>query len=248
MNKLSERPSPPSALRVLTLALAAWALYVALRTYLKQLLPAHDWPSYLEQDLAITVGRLSLGLFCLWLARLRYDAATLWNLPGRLGLAWLLGAVLVLAHVITWASYLPQAWTLDLAWVRVIEVAIALVVAFNEEVGYRGTIFEPLRELKGKWVAVAVSTLLFVLMHFGYQDWHTLPKIALIGLAFGLARLAGLSLGQLIAMHFAIDGIEAFYLPQAGAWDWVKEVAAGLLLAATCFSLWRLTQARSRLE
>jgi len=76
----------------------------------------------------------------------------------------------------------------------VVEVLIALVVACNEEIGYRALIFSGLRELGGRAAAILGSTLFFALMHAGYQPLVNLPLIFFVGLWFALLRDRGISL------------------------------------------------------
>jgi membrane protease YdiL (CAAX protease family) len=223
----------PSSLRVLTLALLAWAAYAAARSLVQALLPSADLPSYLEQDAAVTVLRLGCLAFCLWLGRLRYTRESFWNLPGRKGLAWGLGAWMAAAFALSCfaRAYAPfNAWN---AGSRALELAIALVAAANEEIGWRATLFEPLREALGQAWSLGLSTLGFSLMHLGTQPWQAWPRIVFTGLALGLARLRGVSLGALIAIHFACDACLALYQPEGAVGSWTLDsISAGLVAAA----------------
>jgi membrane protease YdiL (CAAX protease family) len=207
------RPTP-SPQRVLTLALLAWATYTAARTGLQALLPVSDMASYLEQDTLITLLRLGCLGFCYWLGRQRYSRESFHNLPGRPGLAWSVGLWMVGFYTLSWFSRAYAPFSLWNAGARMVELAIALIVAANEEVGWRGAIFEPLRELWGPAWALALTVAGFTLMHVGYQPLETLPRIALTAAVLGLGRWRGLSLGSLILIHFGIDGSLALYQPE----------------------------------
>lgn len=223
----------PPARRILALAALAWVAYVAARTAIQRLLPVSDMGSYLEQDAVITILRLSCLAFCFWLGRLRYSRESFLNLPGRRALSWGLGAWFFAAFILS-AVARPYAPLTPWNWgSRALETAIALAVAANEEVGWRGALFEPIRELWGAGWALSLTSLGFFLMHLGYQPWPAWPRIILTGLAFGLARLRGVSLTALIFIHFACDAAEALYQPEGMAPDMkLHWISAGLTGAA----------------
>lgn len=223
--------SIPSPARVLGLGLAAWVVYVAARGAVQKLLPVSDMASYLEQDAFVTLLRLSLLAFCYWLGRLRYSNDVFQNHPGRPGLAWGLGLWLVAAFTLSWFARSYAPFTLWNGGARLVEVAIALVVAANEEVSWRGTLFESARELLGPAGAVALTTLGFTLMHVGYQPWQVWPRIVFTGLVFGVGRLRGLSLGALIAIHFAIDASSALYQAEGQLSSWTLETISAVAVA-----------------
>ena len=222
----------PSPLRILSLGVLAWLAYIAARTGIQILLPVSDMATYLEQDAVITVLRLSTLGFCYWLGRLRYPRESFQNLPGRSGVAWVLGLWMTAAFTLSWFARTPAPFTAWNAGSRLIEAAIALIVAANEEVGWRATMFEPLRETLGATWAVSLTTLGFLLMHVGYQPWQAWPRIAFTALAFGLGRLRGLSLGSLIAIHFACDASMALYQPEGTISSWDYDIASAVMVAA----------------
>lgn len=231
---------PPSAPRVLLLAILAWGGYVAFRTYIQTLIPPSDPSAFLEQDGLISLGRLACALFCYWLARLRYSREALHGLPGRPGLALLAGLVLVGGEAIMHIGRLAGAWDVHTALWRAVEIAVAVVVAANEEIGFRGALFLSAKEWGGAWLALLISSLGFALMHLGYQNPVELLFIAPVGLAFGVARLRGASLFQLILIHAAIDSVDALWAattPMLG--DSLRVVAACLaLILAIGLGLW----------
>ena len=198
--------------RALLLGLLFWSAYIAARTLLQRLLPVHDWPSFITQDLAVSVIRLSCGAGCLWVARSRwYDSA--------LGIRHALrpAGLALAAMAVGFASFLLESaasendWQAP-HWIRLVEILVAIVVAFNEESGYRLLAYSGLREWLGRAAAVALSSLLFTLMHVGYQPLFHLPKIFMIGLMLALLRDRGVSFGALIALHFLLDSVSAVAL------------------------------------
>lgn len=233
-------PSVPSPLRILSLGIVAWLAYLAARTGVQVLLPVTDMATYLQQDAIITLLRLSTLGFCYWLGRLRYSHESFQNLPGRSGVAWALGLWMTAAFTISWFARTPAPFT---AWnwgSRLIEAAIALIVAANEEVGWRATMFEPLKETLGATWAVTLTTTGFLLMHVGYQPWQAWPRITFTALAFSLGRLRGLSLGSLIAIHFACDASMALYQPEGMISSWDYDIASAVMVAAAAGAMFFL--------
>jgi membrane protease YdiL (CAAX protease family) len=206
----------------------------------QQLIPGVDAVSSLQQDVAITVLRLACLAFCFWLGRQRYSREVFFNLPGRPGLSWILGAWLFLAFGV---SCFVQAYAPLTAWnagSRLLELLIALVVAANEEVGWRTTLFLPLQELFGNLWAVGLTSLFFTLMHAGYQPWQAWPRIVFTALLFSFARLRGVSLRALIFIHFACDAVSALYQGEGaftGGWTltWISSGLVGATAVAVYF-------------
>lgn len=223
--------------RIFFIALCAWAAYIVARMVVSDWLPVTGWTSYVEQDLAISVLRLGTLLFCLWLGRLAYDPDTWWGRPGRAGLAWGLGVWLTAAFTLSWfARTMPP---LEGFWViRGVEVAINILVAMNEEFGWRGVMFLSLKDWKGERWAVWGTAILFTLMHVGYQPWPAMPRILFTGLVFGYARLKGVSLWQLVAIHAAIDVSMAVYLPEGSPSTWALDIISAGLVAAAALMVW----------
>ncbi len=198
--------------RLFWLALMAWATYVLARQLVMAMSPVWDWPSYLRQDLLITPLRVATAVLCWWLGRQAFDSARFWNEPGRTSLAWGLGIALTIIYTLSWFSRasLPLAGNWPL---RGSELVINFIVAANEELGWRGALWLGLEAwLGGRW-ALWGTSVLFTVMHLGYQPWQTLPRIFATALVLGMARQRGVSLAQLIWVHFAIDASNALYLP-----------------------------------
>ena len=221
-----------TAKRALAYGSLAWAMYVALRSLLQILLPAHDWPSFIPQDLAITALRIACGASCLWLARRRWHPSAL-----GLGASAPLSGYAFAAAGLALAAELAGAWSQRADWgqphwMRAAELAIALAVAFNEEAGFRLLAQSGLRELKGRSTAILGSSLLFALMHLGYQPWFHLPKIFLLGSVFALLRDRGASFRFLVLLHFLMDGFYALGLAGAMESPGLYGLSAGLAAAA----------------
>jgi membrane protease YdiL (CAAX protease family)/gamma-glutamylcyclotransferase (GGCT)/AIG2-like uncharacterized protein YtfP len=219
-----------TAKRALAYGALAWAIYVALRSLLQVLLPAHDWPSFIPQDLAVTALRLACGGACLGLARARWTGGALGlGAPAPLSRMAYAAAACALAAEFAGACSQRADWGLP-HWMRAAELAIALAVAFNEEAGFRLLAQNGLRELMGRRAAVLISSLLFALMHLGYQPLFHLPKIFLLGLVFALLRDRGASFRFLVLLHFLMDAFYAASL--AGAMESPRLYGLSAALAA----------------
>lgn len=194
------------------LGMLAWTAYVALRTLAQRLMPSQNWAEFVPQDLAVSALRLACGLACLWIARQRwYDSALGIAAPAPLSaLAALAGLACVATEVMGAMAQRPE-WGLP-HWIRAVEVGVALIVAFNEEVGFRLLAYSGLRDLAGRQAAVLLSSLLFTAMHIGYQPGFHLYKIFFLGLFFAWMRDRGVSLYWLVAIHFATDSVNAVTL------------------------------------
>jgi membrane protease YdiL (CAAX protease family) len=227
-----------TAKRAFLLGLLAWLAYVSLRTLTQRLMPFTDMAGYVRQDIVITALRLSCAAACYGIARRRWskaelglgetERASLWS---KLAVASLMAAALVSVlsnKVDTWSPM----------WMRLLETAIALAVALNEEIGFRGLFFNALRDGSSRTAAVCGTTLMFTLMHAGYQEaWH-LPRIFLIGLTFALLRDRGLSLRTLILAHFSFDALSALAMNDDTFFGPHHEVSIAFAALAACLA-WR---------
>ncbi|MCY4545141.1 MAG: type II CAAX endopeptidase family protein [Gemmatimonadetes bacterium] len=81
-------------------------------------------------------------------------------------------------------------------------VALVIAAPVFEEALFRGFMFEGLRRTRiGAWGTIAVTTLLWTLLHVGQYDQYFLVLIALIGILLGFARERTGSLYVPLAIH-----------------------------------------------
>jgi gamma-glutamylcyclotransferase (GGCT)/AIG2-like uncharacterized protein YtfP/membrane protease YdiL (CAAX protease family) len=208
----------PSSKRLLAYGCLVWASYLLARFFIQRLIPATGWDSYLRQDFYITFARLGAGLAVLWLARLRWSMETLGLSRLHLGStkAWISVGLLLSASVFGILSH-PASAGAGPGWNwRLSELVIALVVAANEELAFRGLFYRGMRESFGPTWAVWIPSLAFAGMHFGYQPLFHLPEIFLIGGTYALLRERGAALSTLILVHFVYDGFFAVAAPGPG--------------------------------
>jgi hypothetical protein len=103
-------------------------------------------------------------------------------------------------------------------------VLFYLQVAIGEEVMFRGIALRVLEELGNKYVALALSSLLFLFFHTlrPQSDPAFAAVILAAGFAFGAAYLATRALWLPIAMHWAFDSLAG---PVFGTRPWSENGA-----------------------
>ncbi|OYT72988.1 MAG: hypothetical protein CFK52_02975 [Chloracidobacterium sp. CP2_5A] len=143
---------------------------------------------------------------------------SLWSRSGAILGASLLAAPAFLAIGAWLEQYLPNAKTdLDriLALGPSIRVAIALVAALSaplvEEIVYRGILFGALQRRFGAVAAVALVSVLFLVVHIPqyWGGWAGLTMLGLLSLALTLLRALTGSVAPSMALHYAFNGIQA---------------------------------------
>jgi|GEM_PF-5108337 len=236
-------PLPPSARKVFWLAVLSLTAYGACRAFFGTLLPSTAASNLPPQNLAVLSGSLSCALFLYWLGRLRYNGPTLRNLPG----SWIAGSVagLGLATAATFLQWHRLATDLDpkTALPRAAGLVVALSVASCEEFGFRGVLFLSAKEMTGKrrnGLALVVGSLGFALVHAGYQTPWNLAFAAAAGLALGVARLRGASLGLLVAAHTLMDAVDPLWLSPSLTLGYWPGISAAVAALGTALILWSL--------
>jgi membrane protease YdiL (CAAX protease family)/gamma-glutamylcyclotransferase (GGCT)/AIG2-like uncharacterized protein YtfP len=222
-----------TAKRALLLGILCWLSYMLLRTLFQHWIPVHDWKSYILQDLSITVLRLGSAGICLWIAKRRWSMEALglshsvWPAPVAMASLLVAGGSGILN-----ALSMTTDWNAAV-WIRFVEIAIAFAVALNEEIGFRGLIFNGIRELAGPKTAILISSLLFTAMHLGYQPLYSMLSIFFTGLCFATLRVKGVSLKIIILLHFFYDGCFALELSGNRVfWNYFEYSEAMILLAS----------------
>lgn len=72
------------------------------------------------------------------------------------------------------------------AWAVAVFVLIAIVAPICEEIVYRGLLWGAVDQRWGRWVAFAVTTVVFAVAHF---EWTRIPLLLVVAVPIGLARL-----------------------------------------------------------
>lgn len=232
--------TPPSPTRLLTLGLIAWLAFLLLRRSVAELIPGLSHADVAEHDWVMVLPNLLLAGFLLWLGRLRYSHAQLWNAPGRTWLALAMGVGVLGSCAFTWAEQVMQPMDPAHDGMRVAALALGLSLALSEEVGFRGTLYEALKEWKGELWAVLGSAFLFSAVHLGERLCAASPRTVFGGLALSLARLRGVGLTGLILIHLCVESAWALFLPMPAPLDAPRELIAAGINAVFCLVLWRM--------
>lgn len=216
MKRKSSLPKPKMVpWSALIMGSVFWLAYIAARSAVISRMPFTDWPGYFQQDGWITFLRgicfllvLLLSLFTLGPRRIGFGLDR-----GRLGWrVWPTGAWMALAWLLFYQASSARA---QLPWMpHTREFLVAVVIAANEEIFFRGLLFEGLSQRWGfRWAALA-SSVLFLAMHTGIEPWSNFPALFLVALTLCHLRSLGASIVSLIIIHSAMDGSWAVFMPE----------------------------------
>jgi len=172
----------------------------------------------------------------------------LWNHPGRPWLTLAITAGVVCSCGYSWARQVMSPMTPDYDQVRVGALVLALGLAVAEEVGIRGLLYGAVERLWGSGWAIAWSALLFTMLHFDQRICAASPRTVLGGLALSIARAKGLSVGNLVMIHFVAEAAWALYLPMPQPLDAQREAVSACLNLLFCVVLWRLPAFKNPLK
>ena len=171
-----------------------------------------------------------------------------WNQPGQPWLALALTVGVVASCGYSWANQVMSPMTAEYDPVRVGALALALGLALAEELGIRGLLFGAVERLWGGAWAVAWSAMLFTMLHFDQRICAASPRTVLGGLALSIARAKGLSVGNLVVIHFAAEAAWALYLPMPQPLDARREAVSACVNLLFCAVLWRLPSPKKPLK
>jgi membrane protease YdiL (CAAX protease family) len=94
-------------------------------------------------------------------------------------------------------AFNPQTFSID--------AGTLMILAFSEELLFRGYVLSNLMESFNKWVALIISAVLFALFHLGNPGISTIPfmSIFLAGILFGINYIYTRNLWFSILLHFS---------------------------------------------
>ncbi len=135
--------------------------------------------------------------------------------PLEFGRGLIVGAALFTTTIgILWAFGFYHVSGSNGWFVLVDSLAISVMSGFLEELITRGIIFRIMEEVLGTWIALALSALLFGMMHLGnpHATWTSAIAIALeagllLGGCYVLTRRLWLAIGLHLAWNFTQGGI-----------------------------------------
>lgn len=179
-----------------------WLAYIGCRIWLQHMIPATTYHEFIKQDLCITGFRLLLLYFTLDLARRTMTREELGFRQGPVLPALAAGALFLTIDLV---RLFPLEFVQAKPLYFIVELAINLLVGINEDISFRGLFFVCLKKMKGRNWAIYLGSVLFTLMHWGYQPLAGFPLIFLTGVTFAKLRSMGVSLTVLILIHGILD-------------------------------------------
>ncbi|MEW6381746.1 MAG: CPBP family intramembrane glutamic endopeptidase [bacterium] len=103
-------------------------------------------------------------------------------------------------------------------WEIILGGILVLVVAFAEEIIFRGYLLSRIKEITDDtWISVLLSVFLFALGH-AYEGAAGMLTVGYIGLVFSLLFLWKKSLTMVIVLHFLTNFIPLVVAPILGIW------------------------------
>ena len=178
-------PAPSTTSRALPagragLLVGGVAAVVSLRVVIGGVVPAASYPAALVFAGALVTLVVASG----W--RFTFDRR--WAVGAVIGIA---GAAVLVAAWVTAAPHVPLSAGQHLGPLAV-WTPVVVVVAAVEEIVLRGALFHALLEAGGAPLAIAVSSIVFGLMHVPLYGWAALPlDVAAGALLVGLRLLSG---------------------------------------------------------
>lgn len=192
------------------IGIVLWLVYMACRYWLVDVCSAPYLRDFFVQDVILSFFRLALFFAMLGLAQKALSDEALGFRGGPLLLPVLVGGLMLAVNFIRFFRASPiQAKPIYF----ILELLINLLVAANEEISFRGLFYAGLREMKNENWALYLGSVLFTLMHWGYQPFSGFPIIFISGLIFAKLRSRGVSLTVLIVIHWLVDFLSFIYPP-----------------------------------
>ncbi|MFH0919142.1 MAG: CPBP family intramembrane glutamic endopeptidase [Fibrobacterota bacterium] len=95
---------------------------------------------------------------------------------------------------------------------RLVFAITSIAVGFKEEITYRGILQNLLARKYGVLIGLVVASVLFMLMHVGYQKltYENFTKLFLVGIVLGSLYYFTKSLCFCIIIHSLVDAIYSF--------------------------------------
>jgi membrane protease YdiL (CAAX protease family) len=171
--------------------------------------------SILSIFIALLAVYLSYRLYVRWIEKRQDVELAASGAIQELASGMLIGfGIVTTVMIILWALGSYQVFGLN-PWLILIPAAAANIPSgFVQEILFRGILLRITEETLGTWIALAVSALLFGLVHIfssGATLFSTLSIVLeagiLLGAAYLLTKRLWLAIGIHIAWDFAVDGI-----------------------------------------
>jgi membrane protease YdiL (CAAX protease family) len=216
-----------------------WIAYMAFRNWITIRVPSTDWESYAVQDAWVSAGRGGLALVGLAFLFRRGDWR-IWNagLNSQASKAWFWTAtgLLIGGYYVELAYLSPQG---GLLWQRVQGAAVVILVAFNEEIYFRGFFLDAATKAWGSFRSAWIVAAAFMLMHIGYVQEGAYLPIFMTGMLLGRMRQIGVSMAALILIHIVLD-LSSLWFPT----NWTDIAWARILHNFLILAAWILVEFR----
>ncbi len=192
------------------------ALYLLSSLALALILPAAGSASVLTVVVAVAVPTLLAAGTAVAITRLRGNGPRVdlrarwsWRSAGLGVLFGVAGLVVTIPASLLWLSLVGEDATSAAgavfgslrstwSWAVLVFVVVVVVAPVCEEIVYRGLLWGAVEQRWGRWVALAVTTVIFAVAHL---EWTRAPLLLVVALPIGLARLYGDSLIAGILAH-----------------------------------------------
>jgi membrane protease YdiL (CAAX protease family) len=229
------------------IAVAITVVFACVRAFVYAAHPAFDGAAWVARDLAMTGPRLAACAACLasvvGLGGPRRWGWS-WRAPGR-GCAFALGAIACVMITI-----LGRRGPVVFGGAQVARILwTTAIVAYWEEVCYRGLAFRGLRETFDPATSAILASALFTVMHVQAQSLSAWPMIFAYGMMSCAAVQEGIGLPWLILAHWVADVVVfAAHLKEEPAPVWTI-VGCAFMFAGVMISAARLrTGPRTNVE
>ncbi|WP_354699590.1 hypothetical protein DSM112329_05310 [Paraconexibacter sp. AEG42_29] len=143
----------------------------------------------------------------------------------------------------TKAEKLPESLGVEESTAALVATAVLVTIfaPIAEEILFRGYVFPALRNWKGTWPAVALTGLLFGLLHVASSPLYALAPLSVFGALLCLLYLRTRSLYPCIALH-ALNNCVAFGSAPDVGWDWQILPFAVAVMAVLTSLAWLVRQ------
>jgi membrane protease YdiL (CAAX protease family) len=165
--------------------------------------------------LAVPTAFLAYWGYARWIEKRNATEIAPSGAPSEFGLGLLTGAGLFTTAIgIIWILGYYRVTGLNPWSVLIDSLTLSVLSGFLEELITRGIIFRIIEDVLGTWIALALSALLFGMMHLGnpHATWASAMAIALeagllLGACYVLTRRLWMAIGLHLAWNFVQGGI-----------------------------------------
>jgi membrane protease YdiL (CAAX protease family) len=242
---------PPAATKphfILFTSMVLFGAYALVRHIHEGYYPVVTQLDVAKYEYWLAAANFTLAVAVVLLGWAAWGWQAIWAQPGRPWLTLLITVGVVCSCGYTWAHQVMSPMTAEYDPVRIGALVLALGLALAEEIGIRGLLYGAVERLWGGTWAIAWSAMLFTMLHFDQRICAASPRTVLGGLALSIARAKGLSVGNLVIIHFTVEAAWALFLPMPQGLDLQREAVSAGLNLVFCVLLWHLPSIKKPLK